>query len=65
MASHIPLRPADEKMGTHFFIFADFLASLQLADRKSERNENFLSNRKRFFENFLLAPYMPPLRILF
>jgi hypothetical protein len=41
---------------------ADFLVRLWLTARKSERNENFLSEETSF-GNFLLAPYMPPLRI--
>ena len=44
------------------FRAADFLVSLWLTGRKFERNENFLSEETSF-GNFLLAPYMPPLRI--
>lgn len=49
-------------MMNHFLWIADFLVILRLTDRKSERNENFLSEETSF-GNFLLAPYMPPLRI--
>ena len=46
----------------HFSRAADFLVSLRLTGRKSDRNESFLSE-KTSFGNFLLAPYTPPLRI--
>ena len=53
---------AHRKNEESFFRAADFLASLRLTGRKSERNENFLSEETSF-GNFLLAPYTPPLRI--
>ena len=46
----------------HFSRAADFLVSLRLTGRKSDRNENFLSEETSF-GNFLLAPHMSPLRI--
>ena len=49
-------------MMNHFLWIADFLVILRLTDRKSERNENFLSEETSF-GNFLLAPHMSPLRI--
>jgi len=49
-------------MMNHFLWISDFLVILRLTDRKSERNENFLSEETSF-GNFLLAPYTPPLRI--
>jgi hypothetical protein len=41
---------------------ADFLVSLRLTARKSDKNENPLSKHS-FFADFLLAAYTPPLRI--
>ena len=54
---------ADESQLKQTFIgTADFLALQSSAGRKSDRNENFLSEETSF-GNFLLAPYTPPLRI--
>ena len=54
---------ADESQLKQTFIgTADFLALQSSAGRKSDRNENFLSEETSF-GNFLLAPHMSPLRI--
>ena len=50
-------------MKISFFGFADFLVQLRCTARKSDGNEKFFPNRRRFSRIFLLTPAKPTLRM--